>query len=905
MEGTGTLTISSNNTYSGATIVSAGTLQAGSATAFSPNSAFTVNSLLDLNGFSNTIGSLAGNGIVTNNGGASATLAIGNDNTSTTFGGSLQDGTITLGLIKIGTGTLTLTGVNTYTGGTNINGGILAVNSDLNLGAGPLSFNGGTLEALGSGGGIISSKPVSLAAGGGTFLADAGTTSALSSPISGPGAWTKSGPGLLIMGGTNTYAGGTTILGGTILTQNASGLGTGPVAFGNGAALQVQNLLNVNGNWTVSPGTASVSGGTVQTFGDFNLAGGGTLIVNANFNVPGAANINSSSFVVNSAFTANDDINLNGSAAAVVNGLLTSPSVNVNNSSSLVVNVPGSVAANVNVGPSALLGLFGRINGSVVNAGFFQGTGVVNGNVFNSGIVSPGASIGTLTINGDYTQNASGTLRIEVAGASAGQYDVLAVNGRAFIAGTLQLVRVGSFRLQVGDRIAFLTATGGVNGTFSNVKNDFLATDSIVVLDVVYLANSAVLAGTQVVVLEGTQGSFAEFANLFCGTPNAIAVGEALDSAVGDPRASELIDFLNNEALTDLCEDIDLISPQQLTSIFVVGVSLANVQTANLERRMTDIRAGSSGFSGGFAINGSGPSFWEGFAGVSGPEGKSGPAVFAPVPQNRWGVFATGLGEFTNVDSTFNASGYDLATGGFTTGVDYRIGSNFAIGLTGGYAYTSADLVNDSSIGVNGGKLGLYATAFGSGFYLDTAVVGGLSGYDTRRTALEGTARGETLGGDLNVLVAGGYDWKKGGLTIGPTASFQYTLIGFDGFSESGSLAPLAYPSQNAESFRTAFGARASYDWKIGPAHIIPELRLAWQHEFGDTDYSLVSSFASGAGDSFTVSGPEIGRDSMLIGAGFAIHWNDRISTYAYYDGELFRTNYLSNNVSAGFRVTF
>ena len=43
----------------------------------------------------------------------------------------------------------------------------------------------------------------------------------------------------------------------------------------------------------------------------------------------------------------------------------------------------------------------------------------------------------------------------------------------------------------------------------------------------------------------------------------------------------------------------------------------------------------------------------------------------------------------------------------------------------------------------------------------------------------------------------------------------------------------------------------------------------------------------------------------MLVGAGFAIHWNDRLSTYAYYDGELFRTNYLSNNVSAGFRLSF
>ncbi len=874
--GAGILLLSGNNTYGGATLVSEGTLQAGSTTAFSANSAFTVNSQLDLNGFSNRIGSLAGNGIVTNSGrGGFATLSIGNDNTNTAFSGILQDGSINrLGLTKVGTGTLTLTGTSTYTGGTLINAGTLQLG------------NGGTTGSVV--GNVIDN---------GILAFNRSDSFTFGGAISGIGSVQQNGSGTLALVGNNTYAGGTTIAGGTILAQNASALGTGPVAFGNGAALQVQNLLNVNGNWTVSPGTANVSGGTVQTFGDFNLGGGGTLIVNTNFNVPGTANINSSGFVVNSAFTANDDINLNGSAAAVINGLLTSPSVNVNNVSTLIINVAGTIAANVNVGPSALLGLFGRINGSVVNAGFFQGTGVVNGNVVNSGIVSPGASIGTLTINGNYTQNPNGTLRIEVAGASTGQYDVLVVNGRANIAGRLQLVRVGNFTLQVGDQITFLTASGGVGGTFSNVENDFLATGSAIVFDLTYLSN--------IVILEAQQGSFAEFARLFCGTPNAIAVGEALDSAVGDPRALELIDFLNNEALTDLCEDIDLISPESLTSIFVVGVSLANVQTANLERRMTDIRAGSSGFSGGFAINGSAPSFWEGFAGVSGPEGKSGPAVFAPVPQNRWGIFATGLGEFTNVDSTFNASGYDLATGGFTMGVDYRIGSNFAIGLTGGYAYTSADLVNESSLGVNGGKLGVYATAFSSGFYLDTAVLGGLSGYDTRRTALQGTARGETLGGELNVLVAGGYDWKKGGLSIGPTASFQYTLIGFDGFSETGSLAPLAYPSQNAESFRTAFGARASYNWKIGPAHIIPELRLAWQHEFGETDYSLVSSFASGAGNSFTVSGPEIGRDSMLIGAGFAIHWNDRISTYAYYDGELFRTNYLSNNISAGFRLTF
>ena len=84
-------------------------------------------------------------------------------------------------------------------------------------------------------------------------------------------------------------------------------------------------------------------------------------------------------------------VNLNGSTQAIINGGLTTP--------------------NVNVGQNARLAVFGRVNGNVANAGLLEGRGLVNGDVFNSGTVSPGASIGTLTINGNYTQNANGTLR--------------------------------------------------------------------------------------------------------------------------------------------------------------------------------------------------------------------------------------------------------------------------------------------------------------------------------------------------------------------------------------------------------------------------------------------------------------------------------------------------------------
>src|SRR5207244_3394494 len=116
--------------------------------------------------------------------------------------------------------------------------------------------------------------------------------------------------------------------------------------------------------------------------------------------------------------------------------------------------------------------------------------------------------------------------------------------------------------------------------------------------------------------------------------------------------------------------------------------------------------------------------------------------------------------------------------------------------------------------------------------------------------------------------------------TFGPTANFQYTYIGLSDFTETGSLLPLSFPGQSQDSIRSSFGMKASYDWKIGGVVVKPELRAAWQHEYGTTASAIDSSFANGAGGIFTVRGPEVGRDSLLLGAGFAILWNERTSTY-------------------------
>src|SRR5260221_6884601 len=140
----------------------------------------------------------------------------------------------------------------------NLEGGILVVNSDSNLGTGTLSFDGGTLEALRAAGGIISTKDVTLAAGGGRFLADPGTDSTLSGVISGIGAFTKDGAGRLTLTGQNTYEGGTNFNGGILAVDSAAQIGTGPLTFNGGNLEELSGGLLQEGD----PIKARPAGGT-------------------------------------------------------------------------------------------------------------------------------------------------------------------------------------------------------------------------------------------------------------------------------------------------------------------------------------------------------------------------------------------------------------------------------------------------------------------------------------------------------------------------------------------------------------------------------------------------------------------------------------------------------------------
>ena len=164
--GAGTLTLGAADTYTGATTISAGTLKLGVANAIGSSSAVTDNATLDLGGFSDAIGSLAGTGTVTSSAAGSVTLTAGADNTSTTFSGLIQNGSGTVALTKTGTGTLTLSGANTYSGLTTASAGTLILNGT-NSSSGATTMTGtSTILQLGSGAnGGLASGLLSLGAG--------------------------------------------------------------------------------------------------------------------------------------------------------------------------------------------------------------------------------------------------------------------------------------------------------------------------------------------------------------------------------------------------------------------------------------------------------------------------------------------------------------------------------------------------------------------------------------------------------------------------------------------------------------------------------------------------------------------------------------------------------------------
>jgi autotransporter-associated beta strand protein len=203
-----------------------------------------------------------------------------------TFSGAIGESGGPRSLTKTGSGTLILSGNNTYSGGTVLSAGILSVDNASAIGSGTLALNGGTLQAnstaislvnpvtLGGNATIGGSYDVTLTGavtltGGRTLTVSNTALTTIAGSIgqsSSAMALTTAGSGTLVLSGSNTYTGGTTVSSGTLLVNGTQASGT--VNVKSGAALGGSGTIGVLYVWAggiVLPGTSSSATGSLSS----------------------------------------------------------------------------------------------------------------------------------------------------------------------------------------------------------------------------------------------------------------------------------------------------------------------------------------------------------------------------------------------------------------------------------------------------------------------------------------------------------------------------------------------------------------------------------------------------------------------------------------------------------------
>jgi autotransporter-associated beta strand protein len=407
--GTGTVAISGANTYSGTTTVTAGTLALGAANALPTATALSIDpsGTFDLNGFSQQVSEVTGQGLVTNSSTTAATFTVSNT-ANISFDGTLSGN---LALTKQSGGTLTLAGNSTYTGATSITAGTLelgAVNAlptatALSVAAaGTLDLNGFSQEvAEVTGLGTVTNTGAEA-----TFTVANTTDISFDGTISGAIQLTKSGAGRLTLNGTNTYTAATSVNGGTLAKGAAGSVPTDtPLSVGptgtfdlNGFSQQVSEVTGLGtvtntgaaATFTVNNPADIAFDGTIAGSLTLTKAGAGAFTLGAAATYTGATNVNAGTLRLGASnvLPSTTDVTVESGATFDLNG-------NSDTVASLTVN-GGSVT--IGAGTLTVSGLVTMTAGSISSSG--AGALVLGGNVQTNAAGTSATISGGVDLNG-------------------------------------------------------------------------------------------------------------------------------------------------------------------------------------------------------------------------------------------------------------------------------------------------------------------------------------------------------------------------------------------------------------------------------------------------------------------------------------------------------------------------
>jgi autotransporter-associated beta strand protein len=803
--GTGTLTLNgAYNASTGSNIrVQGGTLALAGGFSASPSQAF------DLNGAGSTLAIEASQTLGNvQNIGAGTRITIADGQTLTT----VTTGTPTLGaaisgsgnFTKAGAGTLQLTVANTYTGATTVSAGrmniffgaalpdvgAVTVDSGATLGI-------GNSEAIGSlaGAGSVTINPSQTLTIGG-----ANTSTTFSGVIAGSGAVAKAGTGTLTLSGANSYAGATMVNGGMLALSGGSALAdTNAVTVNTGAILSVQASETI--------GSIAGAGGISLTAGQMLTAGGS----NASTTLSGV---------------------IAGAGGLVKSGTGTLTLTGTNTFTGATTVAAGTLSVNGAIASSAV---------TVANGALLNGTGTVGSTIIAAGgTLSPGNSIGTLTVNGNLTMASDSSTSMEI---SQTDNDKITVTGNASLGGTLAAnFAPGTYN---ASRYTLLTANGGVTGSFatlslsghptalrarltydaSNVYLNLDRSELLPVLGAGTASQTRVASAIDRTVLHGViaPDAFSPLYNL-----SGAALGAALDQLVGQ---------------------IGVQSAQAASASFQPFLQLMLDQDGAGSLAMAQYAPGKS------------------YADSDAPK----KAQLAPGELRLWGA-AFGGGADYDGNAALGLNGLQSSFWRFGAGIQREFEDGLMLGASLAAGQDSFETGNDKgragdiTVAVQARQTvgqGYIAAALGFGATdIKTTRIVAISGTDV----LQGKFDGEAFGGRIEAGYRFDLDGQYG---LTPFAAFAGQDFATPAYTETaigGSNAfALSYQGGNRMLGQTELGARIGRSFAWGDRRLNLEAMLGWAHSYNDP-VAGVASFQALSGASFQVLGVTQAEDSALLG---------------------------------------
>jgi outer membrane autotransporter protein len=732
---------------------------------------------------------------------------------------------------------------------------------------GTLTYHGGVLYALEPQ--TIWNKALILGLEGGILDSAANNTCTLTGAISGQGAFSKMGSGILFLRGTNSYSGGTMLLEGTANIASDENLGdpSGSIIFQGGtlqagAALALSRTLVCN----------RIQGLEVSSFNTFDT---GFYVSTLKGVLTGDGNLWQ---------TGQGSLTLRGDASAF-RGNYT-----LHSGTLTVENTFGQYTGNMTVNPNGIL----------------QGTGFLAvQQVTNHGTVNPGNSVGTLTVDGRYIQEADGRLRVEVASPTS--YDRLRLSGIAELNGAVQPVLLAGYRPPANTVFrGILTSERAVIETFAALENN----TPIRTWQALYSPTQVDLTLTR----DYAKPSFGLNANQH-------AVG-TMFNRVADTTSGDLAEVLNTldnlPTPSAIAHAYQQVSPDKVAALSTLAFAGANLQKGLLSRRITDLRFGNreatvlGGFPGSFNLNYSqtaGLMLAYNSSNLAGLLTSGREAGLAPA-ERHWGLYLDPALVLGSQQSSANQTGFDFTIAGFNAGADYRVRDDLLVGLVSGYSHTGASFKGSGgSVQTNTWPLTAYAAYLPQFFYAYGSVGYALNLFNLeRQLSFEGlnrSAKSLPTGNQFNAYAEAGYDLKLKPLVVTPVLSLAYSSLWVDGFTESGAGAlNLKVSPQQVTSLQTGVGAKVALPIKRNSMVTVPQVYATYQHEYSDSSRGLDARLSQ-AGSTFAFQTEAPHRDFAVVGTSVNILTQKNFQVRLDYNAEVGRGNYAAHYVSAGVRWQF